>query len=107
MSKILNVATLRVACKEGRKLLLNNTLTDKQIDNLCSLTERKEDTIFLFKTVMLHEQGDRNTNKAAVRGWLVWSGEEKDEPIMLDIPLARYEKLPEHTDLGKLEELAK
>lgn len=107
MSKILNVATLRVVCREGVKMGVNHTFTPKQLDNLIAKTERKEDTIFVFKTVMLHEQGDRNTNKAAVRGWLVWSDKEEDEPYTLDIPLARYEKLPEHTDLDKLEKLAK
>jgi hypothetical protein len=107
MPKIMNVTTLRVVCREARKLGVLNTLTAKEVDALVARTERKEDTIFVLKDFMLHEFGDAHPEMACIRCWLIWSSKETDEPLTFDVPMKRFEKLPDHTTLDKLDPVTK
>lgn len=107
MSKIMNVTTLRVVCREARKLGVLNTLTAQGVDALVARTERKEDTIFVLKDFMLHEFGDAHPEMACIRCWLVWSAKKADEPLIFDVPMKRFETLPEHTDIDKLAPVTK
>jgi len=93
MAKVLNVQDLRTICREAKKKGIKHTLTMQQVDDLCDQTERGNETLFVLKQVMLH--GDRDPD---VRCWLVWSDQEEDEPITFDVPLALFDKLPEHTE---------